>query len=101
MQIAPITPRTRIVRNTAAHRGRSLSVEPKTTASRFLHYGRIILEAGAAPVGFETGERETGLIVLGGRASVAVDGQSFSLGKYDALYAPRDASISISTAEDD
>ena len=34
-----------VVRNTAARKGRSLSVTPATTAARHLHYGRIILDA--------------------------------------------------------
>ena len=34
--------------------------------TRHLHYGRIILDADEAPVRFNTGERETGLICLAG-----------------------------------
>ena len=69
-----IAPTTCIVRNTAAAKGRTCAVAPGTTASRYLHYGRIILDVGDAPLSFATGDRETGLICLRGRATVAVDG---------------------------
>ena len=46
-----ITPDTCIVRNTASQKGRTLAIAPGTTAaSRHLHYGRIILDAGDAPI---------------------------------------------------
>jgi 5-deoxy-glucuronate isomerase len=83
------------VRNTAAAKGRTRAVTPGKTAARHLHYGRIILEAGDAPVRFETGGLETGLICLKGTASIAVDGASHTLGRYDSLYVPRDASVEV------
>ena len=95
MPIPPISTRTCIVRNTAARRGRTESVSPDSTATRYLHYGRIILDAGDEAVAFETGERETGLVGLAGRATILVDGASYGLGKYDALYAPRAASVRV------
>jgi 5-deoxy-glucuronate isomerase len=70
-------------------------VTPGKTAARHLHYGRIILEAGDAPIRFETGGLETGLICLKGTASIAVDGASHALGRYDSLYVPRDASVEV------
>ncbi len=90
-----IAPATCIVRNTAGRTGRTRSVVPGETATRYLHYGRIILGAGDAPLVFETGELETGLIGLHGAATVRVDGQRFSLGQYDALYAPRGVAIEV------
>ena len=92
MEIQEITPATCIVRDTAGKKGRTESVAPgKTTASRHLHYGRIILDAGQSQT-VENGERETGLICLKGAASVAVGGATHTLNRYDALYGPRDAS---------
>ena len=84
-----------VVRNTAAQRGRSRSVEPGLTAARHLHYGRIILDAADAPLRFNTGNLETGLICLNGSGEVVVDGGSYQLGRYDAVYAPRDAAIEV------
>jgi 5-deoxy-glucuronate isomerase len=86
-----------VVRNTNAKRGRTRSVSPGETAARHLHYGRIILETTDEPVSFSTGEHETSLICLKGRATVTVEGQSFELGQYDSLYIPRDTSVEVAT----
>ena len=89
MKIETIAPSTCVVRDTASRKGRTRAVEPGTTASRHLHYGRIILDANNAPVTFGTGGCETVLICLDGTAIVVATGQPFSLGKYDSLYVPR------------
>src|SRR3990172_3683870 len=90
-----LTPETCVVRNTASRKGRSLAVAPGTTAARHLHYRRIILAAVDAPIRFPTGEQETGLIALKGRATVVAQGRTFNLGRYDALYVPRDAEVEV------
>ncbi|MEO8682460.1 MAG: 5-deoxy-glucuronate isomerase [Vicinamibacterales bacterium] len=96
MTIQPVTPSTCVVRNTASVKGRTEAIAPgTTTASRHLHYGRVILDAGSAALRIETGERETGFVCLKGSATAVVAGTSYALGRYDALYVPRDASVSI------
>jgi len=84
-----------IIRDTAARKGRTRSVAPGATASRHLYYGRIILDAAGAPLAFNTKELETGLVCLKGSADVGVEGARYRLGRYDALYVPRDTSIDI------
>jgi 5-deoxy-glucuronate isomerase len=98
MTVHTLAPSTCIVRNTAARKGRTSAVTPATTAARHLHYGRIILDAGDAPVRFATGSRETALICLGGGATVVVDDATHALGRYDALYVPRDSTIAVTAA---
>lgn len=95
----PLTVDSCVVRNTGKARGRTRSVSPDGTASTHLHYGRIILGDGDAPVSISTGEHETGFIALAGAASVDVDGQRFELRPYDALYVPRDASVVVTGIE--
>ena len=95
--LEPINRETCVVRGTNKQSGRTLSVSPGQTASRNLFYGRIIIATGDAPVAFETADRETGLICLNGTASVTVDGDAFTLNRYDALYVPRDSSVEVST----
>jgi 5-deoxy-glucuronate isomerase len=96
-----ITTGTCVVRNTAARRGRTRSVEPGATAARYLHYGRIILRPEDGPLRFDTSGLETGLICLNGSARVCVsDSDSYTLDRYDALYVPRDASVEVSTRGD-
>jgi 5-deoxy-glucuronate isomerase len=64
---------------------------------RHLAYGRILLNAAAPAESLSTGERETGLIVLSGNASVTTEAKEVSLGQYDAIYIPRDSSVKIAT----
>lgn len=98
MDLNPLLAATCVVRNTASTKGRTESVSPKRTASRNLHYGRIILDAGDAPVRFSTGERETALICLNGGATVDAEGGTYTLEKYDAIYVPREATITVHPA---
>jgi 5-deoxy-glucuronate isomerase len=92
MNLAPIEAKTCVVRDTASRRGRHISVRPETTAARHLHFGRIILDGS---LDFATEDRETALICLKGTAAVAVDGKSQDLGRYDALYIPRDSKVTV------
>lgn len=84
-----------VVRDTASKKGRTRTVSPEKTSARHLHYGRIILDAGDAPLSMETGGHETGFIVLGGRATISAAGKTFEMGRYDALYTPRDTAIEV------
>ncbi len=95
MATRTIAPGTCVVRNTAARKGRTRSVAPGATAARYLHYGRIILDAGDKPVRVDTGEMETGFICLKGGATIRVDGTSHALNRYDALYVPRQTSADV------
>ncbi len=85
----PISEAGCVRRATHSAKGRTLWLAPGDGAVRHLHYGRIILDA-AGSLEFSTGDRETGLICLRGRATVAAASQSFQLTPYDALYIPRD-----------
>ena len=63
------------MRNTAASKGRTAGDRAgHERASRHLHYGRVILDAGEAPLRIETGDQETGFICLSGTATVTADG---------------------------
>jgi 5-deoxy-glucuronate isomerase len=119
VDLAPIESHTCIVRNTGARRGRHVSVTPRNSAARHLHFGRIVLDATDAPVTFSTGELETALLCLNGQAAITVtpsvsDGSGGAggappdrpgaslpldvtkLSKYDALYIPRDTNVRVS-----
>jgi 5-deoxy-glucuronate isomerase len=95
-----ITAGTCIVRDTASKKGRTHAVMPGTTASRYLRYGRIILGAGDAPLQFDSGDHEIGLVCLNGAGTVTAAGQSHTLGRYDAIYAPRDTAIAVAPASE-
>ena len=96
MNLHSLTPQTCIIRDTASRNGRTFAITPgTTTASRHLHYGRVILKPAEAPIRIETGDRETGFIGLKGTATATVEGTPLTIERYDALYVPRDAAVSI------
>jgi 5-deoxy-glucuronate isomerase len=86
-----------VFRNTASKKGRNLSVTPRTSAMQKLHYGRILLDSEVPVAKFETGGREVGLMCLAGACDVRVEGATHALGKYDAIYLPRDARVEVAT----
>ena len=65
----PITPETCFVPKTHEGKGRRTAVKPGATAARYLHYGRITINAGDAAEKFSNNDHETGLICLRGSAS--------------------------------
>ncbi len=87
-----------VFRKTDAHVGRQFAVTPENSTMRHLSYGRIILNASQPSVSFASGNRETALICLSGRATVKTGGESVELGQYDSIYIPRDSSVEISTS---
>jgi 5-deoxy-glucuronate isomerase len=100
MQLEKIDASTCVVKGTNKTKGRTVSVAPGATASRNLFYGRIIIATCDAPITFENGTQETGLICLNGTGTVATGGQTFALNRYDALYVPRDSQITVSSEGD-
>jgi 5-deoxy-glucuronate isomerase len=84
-----------VLRSTGSGKGRKRWLSPEAVPVRHLHYGRIILDAGDAPVRFQNETHETGLIVLRGGATVRVSGSTFELTLYDALYVPRHTEIEV------
>ena len=100
MSLKPLTLETCVLRQTHAAKGRTEAMNPSTSASRWLHYGRINLDAGAAAVTFTNSGRETALIGLNGRARVTAAGSTYTVGRYDALYVPRDQEIIVQPFDD-
>jgi 5-deoxy-glucuronate isomerase len=87
-----------IFRKTNRQTGRHVAVTPENSAMRHLSYARIILNSSKPSVSFSNGDRETGLLCLSGNAVVKAAGKECEIGKFDAIYIPRDSSIEISTS---
>lgn len=98
IKLENISAATCVVKGTHLKKGRTISVQPGETASRNLFYGRIILAAGDAPIAFENGGHETGLVCLNGSGNVTTAGQTFVMNRYDALYVPRDSNIIVASS---
>src|SRR5271155_3046799 len=97
--ILPINEAGCVRRATHKQKGRTEWLAPGTAAVRYLHYGRIILDDGGT-IEFSTGERETGLICLRGRAEVRASSKSYpamlhELMPFDAIYIPRDSEAQV------
>jgi 5-deoxy-glucuronate isomerase len=86
-----------VFRKTNAHTGRHVAVTPANSTMRHLSYGRIILNSSKPQVSFSNGEQEIGLICLSGNGVVKTGGNDFELGRFDAIYIPRDSAIEVST----
>jgi 5-deoxy-glucuronate isomerase len=86
-----------VFRKTNGQTGRHLAVTPENSTMRHLSYGRIILNSSNPSVSFSNGDRETALLCLSGNATAKAAGKEFEIGKFDAIYIPRDSSIKIST----
>jgi len=93
----PITESGCVLRATHRGKGRTRWLAPDLAAVQHLHYGRIILDTGDAPVNFSNHNHETGLVCLRGHATVRAGSDSFQLAPYDAIYIPRDTEISFSS----
>jgi 5-deoxy-glucuronate isomerase len=99
MHTDTLAPSTCVVRNTAARKGRTRSVAAGEIMQH-LQYGRIIVDAGDAPIRFDTGERETALVCLRGTAVVVTGETRVTLDRYDAIYVPRDSAVEVTAGVD-
>jgi 5-deoxy-glucuronate isomerase len=101
LTLSEIKPETCFVPATHEGKGRRNAVKPGETAARFLHYGRITLDANDGSVNFNNNDHETGLVCLKGKARVSTGGQTFEISQYDALYVPRDSQIEVAPNGDE
>ena len=84
-----------VFRKTNSKKGRHLAVTPLNSTMKHLSYGRIILDSSVPSVSFQSGDKETGLICLSGKAIVNASGRQIELGRFDAIYIPRDSAIEV------
>jgi 5-deoxy-glucuronate isomerase len=86
-----------VFRHTHGQLGRKIAVDPSTSKTQHLAYGRIILNRAHPTESFGTADRETGLICLLGDATVVAGGETTQVERFDAIYIPRDSQITITT----
>jgi len=85
-----------LFRGTGKVLGRKRIIDQTNSGLEFLRYGRIVLNDGDIPV--TTHDEETVFLCLNGEGEVRTDGISYRLGKYDALYLPRDSECTVSSS---
>lgn len=85
-----------LFRGTNRGQGRRRIIDRSNSGLQYLRYGRILLEGGEA--GLATEDEEMVLLCLNGEGDVKTAGQSYRLGRYDALYLPRDWECTVSSS---
>ena len=92
-----LEPQKLIFSGTASRLGRVISVSPENSSLSHLNYGRVRLDDTMPQVRFETGKRETALMCMKGACRITVDGTSYDIDTYDAIYVPRGSAVEVST----
>src|SRR5574342_401603 len=87
-----------LFRGTQRVQGRKRVIHQYNTGLEYLRYGRIVFWRGGGKVELESQDEELGFVCLSGTSSIATDGQAFTVGRYDALYLPRDSRCTVSSA---
>ncbi len=85
-----------LFRGTGKVEGRNRIIGRSNSGLEFLRYGRIVL--GSDELRMATEDEEVALLCLNGGGEVRTGGISYRLGKYDALYLPRDSECTLSAS---
>jgi len=85
-----------LFRGTQRVQGRKRVIHQYNTGLEYLRCGRIVLPRGGA-VEVDAQDEELGFVCLGGAGTIRVDGHSYPLGKYDALYVPRESRCTVAS----
>ena len=89
-----------LFRKTHRVQGRRRIVHQYNTDLEYLRYGRIILGKEGGRLDVDSQEEEIGLVCLGGSGAIHVEGKDYPLGKFDALYLPRETRCTLSSKGD-
>lgn len=85
-----------LFRGTNRVQGRKRIIDQTNSGLQFLRYGRILLNGGDLVVA--TQDEEVAFLCLKGQGEIKTGGRSYTLGKYDALYVPRDWECTLSSS---
>lgn len=86
-----------LFRRTDRVEGRKRIIHQYNTGLEYLRYGRIIMKDKGGGMGVDSQDEEMGFVCLNGKGTIQVDGKTHTLGKYDALYLPRESQCTISS----
>lgn len=85
-----------LFRRTHEVKGRKRIIDQTNSGLDFLRYGRIVLDGEAIEV--DTGGEEIAFLCAGGGGEIRVGGETHTLGRYDALYVPRETRCTVASA---
>ena len=86
-----------LFRGTHQVQGRKRIIHQYNTDLKFLRYGRIVFGESGGKIEADSQEEEIGFVCLKGNGFIQVEGKTFPLSKYDALYFPRESRCMISS----
>jgi len=86
-----------LFRNTAAAKGRNITITPETSAFKAIHAGRIILDKENPSVVARNEGRETMLLCLHGRGRVGSSAAEYEIGPLDGVYIRRGQTFVVET----
>lgn len=86
-----------LIQNTAAQKGRNISITPENSDFKFISAGRIILDGETSRVTARNEGAETTLLVLHGEGTVSVGDRQFEVSRFDGVYVPRGEEFTVET----
>ncbi len=86
-----------LIRNTAAKKGRTISVTPENSEFKYISAGRIILDNEVPTATAQNIGAETTLLVLSGSGRVRIGDQTFDVTRFDGVYVPRGMEFTVET----
>lgn len=86
-----------LFRGTHRVRGRRRIIHQYNTGLELLRYGRIVMGKGGGSLDLDSQDEEIGLVCLRGNGTIEAEGGTYSLGKYDSLYVPRESRFTVSS----
>lgn len=89
-----------LIRNTAARKGRTISVTPENSEFKYISAGRIILDKETPAVTARNEGAETTLLVLKGSGRIKIADHVFDVTRFDGVYVPRGMEFAVETDEE-
>ena len=86
-----------LFRGTHQVQGRRRIIHQYNTGLEFLRYGRIVLGQEGGKIDIDSADEEIGFVCLGGNGSIQAGGEAYQLGRYDALYLPRETRCTVTS----
>jgi 5-deoxy-glucuronate isomerase len=86
-----------LFRGTHRVEGRKRIIHQYNTGLEFLRYGRVVFGDKGGSSDVDSQDEEIGFVCLKGSGNIKVEGKTFPLGKYDALYVPRESHCRITS----
>jgi 5-deoxy-glucuronate isomerase len=86
-----------LIKDTAATKGRTITITPQNSDFQYISAGRIILDSEISRVTARNEGAETTLLVLHGSGTVTVGDNRYEVSRFDGVYVPRGMEFTVET----